>query len=188
MRQYIKGFTLVELLVTISIVMLLMVVSIPNFAKYRNLNDLGNAGKLIQSEIYKTRSLTLAPATDKNPDTNAYVFDLIKVDDSQYAMQIKQVNYLEESNTFTDLGVVETLDVPKNIEVTCDATGLCFEAIFSIQTYGRIVNISSSTENLDNPLVYNIEISSTKVSDIIKTIGTNKITGQVSIVTNQNNE
>ena len=188
MEQYNRGFTLVELLVTIGIVMILMVVSIPNFAKYRNLSDLSNAGKLIQSEIYKTRSLSLAPATNKNPETNAYVFDLVKTEDTSYTMQIKQVNYVEKTNSYTDLGIVETLDIPKNISITCDATGLCFESIFSIEKYGRIVEISSSTENIENPLVFDIDVSSIKVSNIIKSVGTNKITGQVSIITNQTNE
>jgi len=184
MKQYNNGFTLVELLVTISIVMLLMVVAIPNFSKYRNLNDLGNAAKLIQSEIYKARSLALAPATDKNPLTNSYGIFITKDASNNYTMTVQELNYIDAAH-ITKYQKLDEINVSKNIRITCDGAGDCFSAIFSIEGYGKITYIKSATSSGVDILDFPIQITSNKVSGISKKIITNKVTEQVSIKTVQ---
>lgn len=188
-----SGFTLVELLVTIGIIVLLMIVAVPNFAKYRNINDLNNAAKLIQSEIYKARNMALAPAVDKRPESDAYSVDLISTNDTQgtiFSMRIWEINQNEDIAP----KMIESINLPKNIAVDNTAVDLngvnnYMNIVYSILGYGRIEQITYMDADLVNNLNYSITISSSKVgNDIKKKLTVNKVTGQVSITTVNGNE
>ena len=75
-----RGFTLVELMVSISIVTVMMAVGLPAFQNYGRKAELNQAATDIQTAILQAHNLALAPESDK-PSSEKYYgvkFDVIK--------------------------------------------------------------------------------------------------------------
>ena len=71
------GFTLVELMVSVSIIVLMMGVGLPAFRQYGRRAELAQAGTDIQVALLQAHNFALAPESDK-PSTDDYygiVFD-----------------------------------------------------------------------------------------------------------------
>ncbi len=164
------GFTLIEILVTIAIVGLMLVVSVPTFRDYKYRNDLSRGADLIQSAIYETKNLALSPQTDKNEDTGYYVIEFISGNEGN---MVSIYEAASESTVFEDMILVKKFDLPEG--VVLDAGSLPADGIFySIEKQGEIIK---PVENVE------IKISHEDIigSNNLKTISVNHVTGQVSI-------
>jgi prepilin-type N-terminal cleavage/methylation domain-containing protein len=160
-----KGFTLVELLVTIGIVALILVVSIPSFRNYKDRNDLFRGAEIVQSAIYETRSLALSPQATKDNSTQYYMIK-INHQDSFEIYESPDID-MEDSN----LKLVKTIYLPTNIVLSEVPEDIDNGIYFSIVDQGKIVGLSNDIE---------FSISSTKI-DNEKIIKINRVTGQVVI-------
>lgn len=69
-----RGFSLVEMLVTIGMIAVLMIVSIPAFGKYGERQKLNEAAEEVASAIRETQNLSLAPNEYKPPAQDSYAF------------------------------------------------------------------------------------------------------------------
>ena len=161
-----NGFTLIEILVTITIVGLLLVISVPNFRSYKNKNDLSRAAAIVQSGIYETRNLALAPGISKQEETKYYVFS---ADTGENVYKISESTYLPndigaENSSMT---LIETGNLPENVKFDNDE-----KIYFSIEKQGKIEDVEGN-----NPLV----ISHNSLKNTTKSIETNIVTGQVTI-------
>jgi len=162
-----NGFTLIELLVTISIVVIFLVVSLPVFQDYRYRNDLSRAADLIQSGIYETRNLALAPRVDKSKDSQYYA---IKINSNSNNYEIYET---PNTNGISGGLLVGSYQIPSN-------------CLFIIPSkYGSEIIIYYSIKNLakiekPNEDIF-FDISHRKISQLKKIIDVNYITGQVFI-------
>ena len=173
----IRGFTLIELLVTIGIAALLMVAAVPGFRNYRNLNDLNNNAKIVQSEIYKARSFALAPDTNKKSGNNYYYADIgansIGIYECSGVFALGIVTCEEDS-----INKVESFNLPKNIEVGLQSGGIPpagIQIFYSIEKYGRIDYMTGAADISLDLTMTNTKDNKSKILNI------NKVTGQVSI-------
>lgn len=166
-RFYLKqGFTLIEILVTITIVGLLLVVSIPNFRSFKYKNDLARAAEIVQSGIYETRNLALAPSVDKLEATKYYVFS---AEAEGNIFKINEAAYLPDQvgSETSSMTLVQTGSLPANVKFDNNE-----EIYFSIEKQGKIEEIVGY-----NPLI----ISHSSLKNIVKDIEINTVTGQVTI-------
>lgn len=170
-RYMIRGFTLIELLVTISIAAILMVAGIPGFRNYKNFNDLSNTAKIIQSEIYKARSLALAPATDKVQSSDYYYLDLQNNSVSIGECKVKFIGSIPSCDSAYPIKNIESYNIPSTY--TLSRTEVNQRIFFSIINYGRIPPISGTAK-----LHMQLENNKTKKS-VYLTL--NLVTGQVLV-------
>lgn len=161
-----NGFTLIEILVTITIVAFLLIVSIPAFRNYQYKNDLTRSADMVQSAIYETKNLSLAPQIDKQNNTTYYA---INFDSGTNQMIIYEAS--SDTTLPSDGTLVKTFDLPNNIIFSDDTVANIY---FSIAKQGKIVG--SDTQDII------ITISSDKLEkNNTKTIEVNNITGQVKM-------
>lgn len=71
-----RGFTLTEFLVTLSIFMLLVGAAFASFRSTNQHTELAQAAEDLRQAIYETRALALAPATSKAPGSPGYLIRL----------------------------------------------------------------------------------------------------------------
>lgn len=169
MKQFLindKGFTLIEILVTIAIVSLLLVISVPNFRDYKYKNDLSRGADLVQSAIYEAKNLALAPQTEKDKDTGYYA---ISFESDTNIMSLNEVK--SEFVDSPERILVKKFDMPSDISFEEDITK---EIVFSIEEQGKIIKPSEDA-------VIKIKNKKIKSGRNIKTIFVNKVTGQVNI-------
>lgn len=167
-----NGFTLVEILVTISIVALLMIISIPSFRNYKYRNDLSRGADLIQSAVYEARNLALAPQTDKADDSGYYV---IRFTDESNGNEVAIYEADSEITEFDNMILVKKLDLPSGILIEEGVANFPTDGIFfSIEKQGKIVK---PEENSDI-VIRHKNINSDNDS---KTITVNHVTGQATI-------
>jgi prepilin-type N-terminal cleavage/methylation domain-containing protein len=171
-RYMLRGFTLIELLVTISIAAILMVVAIPGFKNYKNYNDLSNTAKIVQSEIYKARSLALAPTTNKLLDSDYYYLDI----QGSFAAVGECAGKPSDDATVCDpaktIKEIERYSLPPTYQlINSDTSTTNQRILFSILKYGKI---TFPTSNI------HLELKNTKtVKSVFITL--NYVTGQVII-------
>lgn len=162
-----KGFTLIELLVTISIVVVFLVVSLPVFQDYRYRNDLGRAADLIQSGIYETRNLALAPRVDKQKDSQYYA---IKINGNSNKYEIYET---QNTNGVAGGKLVGSYQIPSNCLFVVPLNyGTDIIIYFSIKDLAKIEKPVSDIK---------FDVSHRKISEQKKSIDVNYITGQVII-------
>ncbi len=84
-----SGFTLIEVMVVISITALLMVLSVPNFHTYERNARVRDSAKVLRSFFWEAQGLAMAP---KTADITKYSISLIKGQDSNTKFMIKDSN------------------------------------------------------------------------------------------------
>jgi len=155
-----KGTSIMELMVTISIITLLLTAGIPAFSKYSKQNQLTQQADFLKDAIISTQNYALAPEYNIPSGTTHYIFNL---EGDQYYIY---------RGTCTDLPQVEgdpikSFSLAKGISVTPQTTTLCF-------LIGQQGEMSYPDENVV------LSLSSTKIEST-RLITINKSTGQVSI-------
>lgn len=87
-----KGFTLVELIVTVSIILIMLALSLPSFSNYGRENELYQTYLNIKSAIDETKNYALAPRSEKNIDSDVYRIEFICDSGSKkYSFEILEV-------------------------------------------------------------------------------------------------
>lgn len=130
-----KAFTLIELLITISIMMLFLIVSLPAFRQYGYLNELNQAVGTIENGITETQTLSFAPTTNKNIQLNCYYIILTQNDYSIYAAKYSNGTIETDSQV-----KISSASVPKNVKISAVPSKI----IYSIASQGRIIYPTSN--------------------------------------------
>lgn len=157
-----KGFTLVEMMVTVAIIGIMLISAIPAYGKYAERQKLNQAAKEVASVIRQAQNLALAPDENKpsgvdSPNSYAFVCD----------NQTYEIRYAKDQELLTNYKTFPSL--PKNISFD-----LSQKIIFRIPS-GKIANTGNIVIVLkDNKLT----------SRNTKTITINAETGQVEITNN----
>lgn len=165
-----NGFTLVEILVTIAIVGLMLIVSVPAFRNYKDKNDLSRGADLMQAAIYETKNLALSPQTDKKDSTGYYVirFNSIYGNDEVAIYEAPSVD-----SGLNDMTLVKKFDLPQGLSLQLgDSDNI--EIFYSIEDQGKIAKPTSNVE-------LKIKHDNIEGDNNTKTIFVNHITGQVTI-------
>lgn len=165
-----KGFTLVEILVTVAIAAIFLSTSLPVFSRYKQTNNLDRSAEMVQSGVYEARNLAMAPLQSKKNNTSYYGLQFLS----------DKIVIFESSDT-NDLPI-EGFNVIKNISISSPVSlnvsnltnGIIY---FSILEQGKIVKSESAT-SLSNII---LNLTSSKVKDRYKEVSINYVTGQVSI-------
>lgn len=161
-----KGFTLIEILVTIVIVGIILTASIPAFRNYRFRNELSQAAQMVQSSVYETRNLALAPQADKQEDTGYYVIEFNSETDEMLMYEAADKN-----GVYDEKNLVKKIYLPEKVKFSSDLSSN--KIVFSIKDQGRIVTPEEDiTIGINHEKIKN---NNTKV------ILVNHVTGQASI-------
>lgn len=170
-KQFHSGFTLIEILVTIAIVGLLLIVSVPAFRNYKYKNDLARGADMVQSAIYEAKNLALAPQVEKSDDVGYYV---IKFTPASEGNEFYIYEAEDENTPYSSGNLVKKFDLPTGVKF--DNTLLPEGIVFSIKDQAKIVKPKDDAYIK----IYHEKIKSgDKNAD--RTIIVNHITGQVSI-------
>ena len=162
-----QGFTLLELLVSISIITLLIGTGIPAFRHFGRVSQLDQAADQVKGAILDTRAYALGPRAEKPAEIDWYqiVFD-----------QVAQSYSLSEGS----VTVVSTATLPPFIQITSATSPIGF----SVSGQGGVVNppvapATSQVKVLTDPVVVlrNSQLAATTA----RTITVNRQTGAVSI-------
>lgn len=165
-----RGFTLIEILVSMSIVVLMLGVGIPAFQEFGKQAELNQSASEVQNAIFEARNLSLSPEADKKPEIDYYglIFhsDGTGPDTNQYSVIRVNSNNPPTIPIDPDL-IVKTRTLPN---------GLSFQAIptklwYSIAGQGE-VSFSG-----DNPIVFRTGSNPAVGKELV----VNQVTGQVVI-------
>lgn len=119
-----RGFTLIELVVAIGIMVLMTGISIPFFRNFANKNDLDRAALEVKSAILEARSLSLAPRNVPS-SFSAYQFRI----------------YADGTLEIMENSVIKTAKLPSTIQVSFSGfplSGPPHIIQFSIEKQGAI--------------------------------------------------
>lgn len=170
------GLTLIELIITLSIIVLLLGAGIPAYRHYSYVNDLAQAAQDVKNAILETQSFALAPEADKNP--------IVSISGADYPADSYLVNFPLNGTEYSIYlaSSVKPGEYPTNpIKSYFLPRGISFsngEVIqYSIENQAKISYFTPSTIDGDET---SIILISNKLTDQ-KTIEVNKETGQISI-------
>jgi len=93
-----RGFTLIELIIVISILTIFTVLAIPNFRGYSRVLTVKENAKEIRSILWEGQSLALAPKSD---DAVSYQIDF-SLNDSKFTLKEKKI-----TSAVTDVSAIE---------------------------------------------------------------------------------
>ncbi|EKD56543.1 MAG: hypothetical protein ACD_58C00151G0005 [uncultured bacterium] len=167
--SYLGAFTLIELMVTISIMVMLLIVALPSFRTYSYTNELDRANETISSGIVEAQTLALASPTDKDVTHDSY-----KIEFTQNGYKIYSgLKFGEDfaNNTNSQPKEIKSNTLPKNVVIS-NINLSANRLIYSIQDQGRISYPTSGT--------FELKLTHNKLSKS-QTISVNLVTGQVSI-------
>lgn len=126
-----KGFTLVELIVTITIIALLFLTAIPVYNKARRSQELNVASSLVADVMEKTRQYAINPRRDAAESVSGYCFQFFPGQAAKW--QIAELSVLSsgESSFCSSGQVVEKGVMPSSIIITCDNCEAGFSSVGS---------------------------------------------------------
>ncbi len=153
-----QGFTLLELLVTASIVTLLIGSGVPAFRRFGRVSELDLAAAQAKSAILETRSLALNPRADKPADALSYSISFSAGS-----------NAFQEYEKSTPQTVVSSGQLPSNVTVSQPV-----EIVFGIAMQGSI------TSPTTNPII--IQLTHSQLPGVTRTLSVNTETAAVSIL------
>lgn len=159
-----NGFTLIEMLVTIGIIAIMLVVSIPGFNNYKAINNIKNIANRIQSTIYESRSLALSPPIEKKENTE--YFGIVIKKNPNNIVEVQKF----EAGDFENINIIDTYLLPQGYDLDNE-----LEIFFSISKAGKIEQIIPD----ENIVV--LELKKIDNEKLKKYIIINKITSQVII-------
>jgi prepilin-type N-terminal cleavage/methylation domain-containing protein len=166
-----NGFTLIEILVTISIMVLLLATALPSFKTYSAINDLDRNVELISSAITETQTLAMAPPTDKVKDYDGYK---IMFDQTGYQIYSGIITKNSTGDVFDLDSSNQVLYKSEKISLTnkINVSGSPY-IIYSVVGQGKIIYPKTN-------VVLPIQNQSI-IKNNIKTISINVFTGQVEV-------
>ena len=155
-----RGFTLLELLVSIALIALMLGFLIPGFSYFDRINKIDRAAHNLRATILETKNYALAPRTQA-VNVDSYIIKFNQPTPGQYGIYEHGISGVENN--------VKTFSLP---------TGLTFSALptpaeikYSIAEQGRIINFPDPA----------ITIGISNSSGNSKNIVVQKETGQVEI-------
>ncbi len=169
-----KGFTLIEILVSLSIVGVLLATGIPAFRSYGNTAQLTQAARDVEVSLLEARNFALAPPAE---NTNLVTHFGIRFEDAgpgTYALIAVNAdlppNCLQANPTSCQASVIQTRSLPQGISFVDPPR----YAWFSILRQGEVV-----LDPVDNDLalVTSKRVSGSATVELV----INPVTGQVTI-------
>jgi type II secretory pathway pseudopilin PulG len=167
-----RGTTLVEILITISIIVLMLGVGIPAFRTYKYQNELTQNAEYIKDQVQATQNYALAPEYDKSSDIDSYIFNISTNENSTYTYRgictrDGLTKILDESD------IIKKNVLPENITMSLIGNS---DICFSIKDQGKAIYPTANT--------IEITLTHNKISDPAKNFRKITIylaTGQVTI-------
>lgn len=177
MKQWNNGTTLVEILLTISIITLLMATGIPAFRSFSQQNELSNQADFFKDAIISTQNFALSPEYDKDANATHYIFMVEQGDRDHYLIARGKCN--DDGPISSETTIVKTSKIPSGIDLLATTNAnICYD----IKNQGRI------SYPLDGDIGdEGIKFSLTKEKlskNKTRYIRVNKSTGQVTISKN----
>jgi prepilin-type N-terminal cleavage/methylation domain-containing protein len=161
------GFSLVELLVSISIVAVMLGVGIPAFRAYGQKAELGQAATDIQVALLQAHNLALAPESDKPVVVDYYG---VQFYESEGLSKFKLIRGVKGVGCPTSPEVIEDHTLPAGISLTSDSLGCS----------GYLVGTGASPVV---PANYAVTLHSSRAArdSNLQRISINPVTGQVTL-------
>lgn len=160
-----KGFTLIELIISMAIIVMLLGLGIPAFRRYGLRADLENAGVTLATNIFRARTLSLAPEASKEGNITAYgvAFDALN---NKYRI----ARFSGEGANVQEESVVDQFLLPNQVA-------------FSVAPAEPILfPLALQGEPAQLPADSNLALLHTRLAqNNSRTININQVTGQVSL-------
>ena len=160
------GFTLVELLVSISIIVVMMGVGLPAFQTYGRTAELKQAGTDVQGAMLQAHNLALAPEADK-PSADDYYGVSFNPQNTSYDL-IRGV-HVSTGACPTTPTILEHHVLPLAISMT-PSVAFCVGYL-----------VGRGAEPSIDPALTSIAITSNRLPGTTMSIQVNQVTGQVTV-------
>lgn len=168
-QSLISGFTLVELLVTLGIMVGMVAVTIPSFRQVDARREVAHQAEFLRQALYETRSLALAPAADKTTGSDGY--ELRFLSGREYGIFERDVR--DTSGKVVASGkTIRTVVVPTGIDIV--PPGAVTAMTYLIADQGRL----SDPEPPDGRVT--IVVSDNRLATTLKLV-VSTVTGQVEV-------
>lgn len=164
-----KAFTLIELMVTLSIVVLMLSGGVPAFNRFNYNNELQRSVDTVVNGINEAKTLALAPSQDKKALYDSYKIEFIK---GGYEISVGKWDGNNDLIKNENLGVEKIRTDYLASRVTMSQPDIGKKIIFSITNLGGIIYPQAAD--------ISITLNHAKISKSQKII-INSETGQVSI-------
>ena len=157
------GFTLIELMVSVSVIVMMLAVTLPAFGTFQRNQSIKNAAETIREAILETNNYALAPRSGKTADEskpadgNYYriIFTLANADKNQPIYNNKSTYQIDESATSDLAGpqwhTIKIATLPDNITFATSATAYYTKSVFPV------TSLNNPSGDLAAGIVYSIK-------------------------------
>jgi len=160
-RKSKSAFSLIELLIAITIVAMIMIITIPKYKTFSQRNELAVVADMLTADINEARTYAIAPRSqDQNPYSYVVRIDLSNSgDDNYYWLGVKK----KPGDSPAPIGYKDVIDSTINVQTDWPAVNSTNPSIYDLEfkvgEMGKISNNLGSSRSFETEATDIISIS-----------------------------